>query len=143
MYDFYRYSDAGGNVNIKLGVPKDTYMSRISTDWFESNGITVAPNDAKEFSTGGHTFFLSDDGEYALVYMKDMDNIAALTYVDKDVKITGTYTNDGYTQKMNCSLKTGWNYVFALWDGTTNTQTFTTTEPSGFRWQVIDADDLP
>jgi hypothetical protein len=110
----------------------------------EVTGINIAPNDAKAFITDAE-LFESSDGRYALAYMKDDNNFAILVYVDKNVTITGTYTDtyagETITQIWNCSLKTGWNYVFASQSETTITYT-TGTPPSGYKWQVFNADDF-
>jgi hypothetical protein len=115
------------------------------SDLAEGTSAKVDPDDAKAFLAAEGAYFCSSDGEYVLVYGKDDDNFAILIYVDKNVTMTGTgtYTSGGntYTRKYNCSLKTGWNYIFASMSGTTETYT-TGAAPSGYKWQVINIDDF-
>jgi hypothetical protein len=108
----------------------------------DMTGITVNPSSAKMYEDVLSSFY-SSDGEYALLYMKDLSNMALFWYMDRDVTITGTHTRDigmgeTRTQTFNCSLKKGWNYVFASYNSATKTETITTgAAPSGYKWQVI------
>jgi hypothetical protein len=56
-------------------------------------------------------------------------------YVDRDVTIKGTYTDDGYTDRYDVSLKKGWNYLNMSYmnnsTGRTYTHTASTSLPSG------------
>jgi hypothetical protein len=139
---------SGGNVDIKLGTPKNEHMKTFYNDveWDYSD-IPVNPSNALTFGLGGFrgTSFYTTDGQYLLGYGIDRDNYAELVYVDRNVTLTGThplFTEGGktYKEQWNVSLKTGWNYVFATKSesGTIVTYNLTTgTPPSGFKWQVI------
>jgi hypothetical protein len=129
---------SGGNVNIKLGTPKNEYLEALDMD-----GIAVVPSNAKVFSIGQ---FWSSDGKYSLTYMKNDLNGhigSGLVYADRDVTVTGTetwfnpYEERTETEKYNCALKAGWNYIYTLYDEATITETMTTTKPSGtFKWEL-------
>jgi hypothetical protein len=140
---------SGGKVNIKLGTPPNDEMvsfAEIIEDWLA--GITANPSSAKIYEDGlDGLVFYSSDRQYALAYMKDFNNMALFWYVDKDVTVTGTHTGttgsgETWTQKLNCSLKTGWNYVYGSMSGTTVNMT-TGAAPSGYKWQVYNRDDFP
>jgi hypothetical protein len=142
---------SGGTVNIKLGTPPDNEMASFAEiaeeqGWMEED-FTANPSTAKVYEEYlGGTFFYSSDGKYALTYAKGFDNIAVFWYVDKDVTVTGevivtTGTGGTYTWIFNCSLKKGWNYVFASLSGTT--VNYTTGDTSGYKWQVFNWDDFP
>jgi hypothetical protein len=141
---------SGGTVNIKLGTPPDNDMvSFAEIGWIEGmEGLTANPSTAKVYYEYlGGSFFFSSDGKYALTYTKDFGNVAMFWYVDKDVTVTGevistTGMDETYTWIFNCSLKKGWNYVFASLSETTVNYT-TGDTPSGFKWQVFNRDDLP
>jgi hypothetical protein len=133
----------GGNVTIKLGTPKDEYMWDLTEEM--PSTVTAVPSNTKHFNIYE---FYSSDGEYVLVYAKDDMNMAILVYADKNVTITGTetwvnnYDGKTYTQKWNCALKAGWNYVFWSNNEATRTETYTTgATPSGYKWQVFPNDD--
>jgi len=137
-------------VSINLGTPKAAYLEKMVDDK-TSEGITITPSDVKGLQMSE---FYTSDRKYCLVCMKDDDNFAMLVYVDKDVTIRGsTYlreweAGDGNhggegEMKYNVSLKKGWNYViFSINEETeTGTVTSSTTQPSGFKWTVIDNND--
>lgn len=61
-----------------------------------------------------------------------------LVFVDRDVTITGTDTNDDYTQQYNCNLKKGWNYIADVYKGEDSNKKdiyeATTSLPGGLKW---------
>jgi hypothetical protein len=131
---------SGGNVTIKLGVCPSEYLIPLSE---LPSGLTANP---------GSAGILIDDGElrdfwtindsHILVCVKDKYNQASLVYADRNVTLTGTYTDDhGYTYIYNCSFKKGWNFVVVSTSGTTTTYTTSTTLPSGFTWKVMTKDE--
>jgi len=126
-------------VTINLGIPKPDYLVNISGDREIPGVLTVNPKNAKgcEF-----IYFQTSDGKYNLLCMKDDGNNAELIYVDRDVTMKGTITDEDYGNKKtyNASLKKGWNYGIIAYNKTTNTTTFTssTTLPGDFKWIVID-----
>jgi hypothetical protein len=115
-------------VKIILGTPKSDFLINIS-ELPVNPDITVNPSNVKAF--GGGSFFTSDR-KYVLVCMNDDNDIAQLSYFDKDVTIKGTSYDEAKnkTYNINWSLKKGWNYI-------TNTDSYTTL-PSGYKWTVVD-----
>jgi hypothetical protein len=66
-------------------------------------------------------------------------------YVDRDVSITGTNTDDeGTTYKYNVHLKQGWNIMYYM-EKENNTVECTTTVPAGAKWHFGEyaSDDEP
>ena len=127
-----------GKLTVTLGEPKPASMRLLIEE--EMPGITVTPNNVKyfmlkEFYTedGYHGLYL-DGGEYVL---------GALVYVEEDVKINGTESNeDGQTIIWpNLSLKRGWNFLIMVGDKATETETITysasRTYPAGLEWVVF------
>jgi len=127
---------SGGKVTIILGTPKSSFLEEFG---YLREGITVTPSDTKSFA---RTYFFSSDYKYNLCCMKDDENYAFLIYVDKDVTINGTGTDEVATYK-NVSLKKGWNYMsvnkkIETVNYNTYTYTSSTTMPSGFKWTVFE-----
>jgi hypothetical protein len=127
----------GGNVTLKLGVPLSQYLGAMLGSGFPS-GITVNPDGTKIFDESFDTFYTSD-GKYMLTLNVDKNatDSVRLVYAEKDVTATGQYTDSGYLNKFNVSMKAGWNYAIVQQSGTTRTATSSTTLPSGYSWQVI------
>jgi hypothetical protein len=130
---------SGGKVTINLGVPKSGGWW-MDFSYLIEDGITVTPSDAKAIGDDDASMLNTHDSKYALICMKDENNIAVLVYVDRDVTIKGTHTDYSYTETWNVSLKKGWNYM--VWSDNeatkTSTITATTTLPSGFKWYVLE-----
>ena len=138
-------------VTIILGTPKSAYLKNISElidENDDKHSITinkdmVTPNNAKFF------FDLSDfstaDGKYFCICLKDDNNFVYICYVDRNVTIKGSYTEDYYGTILNynCSLKKGWNYIVMSFNETKDTVTYTssTTQPNGYKWTVYARDD--
>jgi hypothetical protein len=60
-----------------------------------------------------------------------------LVYVDKDLSITGSYTDEDYKETYNCHLKKGWNYMAEIYRGKSNdveADEYTTSLPGGLKW---------
>jgi hypothetical protein len=90
--------------------------------------VKISPDNAIFFGFEG---FVTPDGQFELLCMKDENNLAALVYVDRNVTINGTRTEDGYICIWNVSLKKGWNYYVMSTIRKTATFTLFTIQPSG------------
>jgi hypothetical protein len=132
-------------LTIKLGTPKSDYLSNFFGSDELPAGLTITPNNVKCFGLGSS--FYSSDVNYGLECMKDGKNYAMLFYADNAVTIKGTviddYNDEEETAIFNVSLKKGWNYVITSYDETTKTVTYTssTTQPSGYKWTIINFQD--
>jgi hypothetical protein len=131
-----------GKVTIKLGIPKDEYLSTID-EWFDGGipeTITVDHPDAKIIYDDDMLFDPCTEDEHYMLFCSSEEDIAVLVYVDRDVTIKGTYTRtyngttDTNTYNYNVSLKAGWNYMIG--EGSHSTSMPTTSLPSGFSWSV-------
>jgi hypothetical protein len=137
---------SGGNVTIKLGIPKSEYLD--TTNSWIYGGLTINPASVKVADVET-LFFSTSDESYYLFCIKDKSNLGLLFYVDKDVTINGTtYSRYGYnstiysTDNYNLSMKAGWNYIIGSISGTEYNKTCTFSSyqslPSGFSWKVVD-----
>jgi hypothetical protein len=106
------------------------------------SGLTANPGSARVLiDDGGLRDFWTINDSHVLVCVKDKYNQASLVYADRNVTLTGTYTDHGRTYIYNNSMKKGWNFVVQSISGTTTTFTTPTTLPSGFTWKVMTKDE--
>ena len=120
-------------------------------DYFEEEGFTVSNKDAKSASIWFEPFKNDLENGYISLVSSDFNTEVELVYVDRDVKVSGTYkdeeTYDGYTYaevlQYDVNLKKGWNTLVVKSTGTLKGNTYTETtkvtannEPSSVVWAV-------
>jgi len=134
-------------LTIILGTPISAFLESLGGLILE--GITVTPSNTRYFFL---PWFSTSDRMYKLFCAKDyedhgeVDNIAYLIYVDRDVTINGTRYSDDFMEydeiKYIVSLKKGWNYLIESYNNETDTLTVTssTSQPGGYKWTVFGRD---
>jgi len=132
---------SGGKVTIKLGTPKNDYLSDFS--WEIEHGISVNPSNAKALlDEGDDLMFYTSDEKYALICIKDFYTQAVLGYADRDVTVKGTIINTYGKEILDCSFKKGWNYFIISNSEAQTKYTTSSKQPEGFKWTVVSKDKL-
>ncbi|MDR2716507.1 MAG: hypothetical protein LBB89_00370 [Treponema sp.] len=115
-----------GKLSISLGMPKPAALWSLDSLY---TGLTISTSDAKCFMI--FTGFYSSTDESTMAWLLQVDDRNDETgieyiYVDKNVKITGTYDGETTTTIYAMDLKTGWNLVIV--ESTKTGEHRTTTE---------------
>jgi hypothetical protein len=135
------YSDGGFVLELPASV-SDYYLTNIESSF--DNSITISNSGAKTVTadiraykndklTG--TFYYGTTLNYGI-----SDWASFLLYVNEDVTITGSYTNEvGFVQDINLHLTKGWNivYIKITFDNNGVHIYETTQSPSGARWYFV------
>ena len=145
QYVYTGHEVASGNYTnggFTLDLPKtvdDQYLSLLTTDGMPKE-ITVSDTTVKGNSIEIVAYKSGVEVGYFEYNSPDSTATSGYIYVDRNVKITGSGSEDlfGSTFKYiyNVSWKKGWNIAYFKETTTVNSYTVevTTTEPSGLRW---------
>ncbi|GHV61203.1 hypothetical protein FACS1894199_07890 [Bacteroidia bacterium] len=148
----YNYDLASGtyiNGRFSITLPATVPAKYLKTiDKLQEEGLLTISNPAVKYA---NVYYIDafNGAEYVgdFTYRQDGTNseiTSGYYYVDSDVTITGSYTDDDgdWTSKTtwnNVSLKKGWNIVYEKWSSSETTKTstyeYTTTEPDGLAWK--------
>ena len=136
-----------GKVNVSIGKPKNTALMNIEKSFGIPPGVTISAPDAKIFIYNAFVVWInyktvfgsfSPDvpnvtGPLGMMYAKSETEMTAFVYVDKDVKISGSFE----TMTWNINAKTGWNMIFLTFDEKNHKQYFETgNSTNGFKWFI-------
>ncbi|MDR2844384.1 MAG: hypothetical protein LBV57_07045 [Candidatus Symbiothrix sp.] len=140
------YKNGDFTLNLPEIVPAK-YLETLFADAPDGIKVSNAKVKCANFEDVSAYYEEEEVGEFYYGYENEKDDyeIAALfIYVDRDVNITGSYTEyeDGetYTETDNVSLKKGWNTVYRKYSKSGNEWKgeITTTAPKGLKWYFDD-----
>jgi len=143
-----------GKVNINIGKPKDAVLGTMTEAFAEipTSKIDISAPDVKIFIYNAYVAFINYKtvfgsmnpvapdilGPLGMMYAKGDSELTAFVYVDKDVKISGSFGNMFW----DVNAKTGWNMMFITYDEKNDKVYFDTGKStSGFKWYVFPGDD--
>ena len=143
-------SGAFVNGRLTMNLPA-TVDSRFLTPMYDDMEVPAGVSMSNYHVKGTGGVFLvgydSDGNETGLFFYGKLDEatkqiiMAALIYVDNDVIITGTYSNNDEiiksTVTYDCNFKKGWNFMYILLSGDGEgrlTGRTTTKNPGGLKW---------
>ena len=139
---------SGGRLTMNLPeTVENRYLKPMYDNMEVPDGVLMSNHNVK--GTGG-VFLVGydkDNKETGLFFYGKFDEdaeqiiMAALVYVDNDVIITGSYSNNDdmikTTVSYDCNLKKGWNFMYVLLSGDGEgrlTGRTTTENPGGLKW---------
>jgi len=143
-----RGSFSDGRLTMNLPATVDSrFLTPMYDDMEVPAGVSMSNNHVK--GTGG-VFLVgydSDGNETGLFFYGKLDEatkqiiMAGLVYMDNDVIITGSFSNNEEIIKStviyDCNFKKGWNFMYVLLSGDGEgrlTGKTTTTNPGGLKW---------
>jgi hypothetical protein len=136
-------SSAYGNGGFTIKLPETVDDAYLSVSDYEGSGITVSNPGVK--GTDAFLYaYKSGKVTGCFEYGNIPDNYYGwLTYVDGNVSITGTETDEYGTVNYNLNLKKGWNIVY--WHEVSINGKYleeaTTQAPSGMKWYYYEYDE--
>lgn len=120
----------GGSFSLTLPTTGLGGYLRLVKDGFDAPGITVSPADAKMVDCRIRAY--QDDRIVGIFEYSSTGGGVNFVYVDKDVNITGSFSQGDASITFNVFAKQGWNKVYMT--GSETNGEYTTTEPSGMKW---------
>jgi len=133
--------NGGFSITLPATLPNDMLFSLYEE---AGAGVIISNRDAKIIETVAFLAFDSEGHNVGVLIYGDLEIMVAFTYADRDVTVTGGFTNDdfgfSFSVTHNVSLKRGWNKVFGT-ERTTETgiEVSTSTQPiNGLRWHFVE-----